>query len=130
MRAGSPWNCTRVARETNPSRQRLVVRKHLEDRAVGGGDVLWIAGERRPAEGPLAFAEERSNVLGHEARDVERIRDARLHGLAPDVVAVIEDDAAAALQRQHGLDVPSHRGNASRDVALGITGAEREGRLQ
>ena len=85
------------AGQPDPPRQRLVVGKQLEDGAIGGRDVVRIAGQRRPPERALAFAEQRPDVLGHEAGNVERIGDAGVNGLRPDVVAVIEDDTAATL---------------------------------
>ena len=96
MRAGSPWNWMRSPRHRDPARQRLVVREHLERQAVGAVDVLGIAGERHPAERPAAFAEQRPDVLGHEARDVVRALHARLLRLRADVVAVIERHGAGA----------------------------------
>ena len=66
------------------------VGEQLEDELVGAPDVLRIAGEGDPAKGPLALAEERTDVLRHEAGDVEGVGDAPLLGLGADVVAVVE----------------------------------------
>ena len=54
-----------------------------------------IARQRGPAERSLAFAEQRPDVLGHEAGNVERVGDAGLLRLRADVVAVVEGDRAA-----------------------------------
>ena len=86
-----------LAGQPNPAAQRLVVGEHLERGAIGDADVLGIAGQRRPAERSLAFAEERPDVLGHEAGNLERVGDAGFDGLGADVVAVVERDRAAAL---------------------------------
>ena len=59
------------------------------------GDVGGVAGERRPAERALALAEERADVRGHEAGDVEGVGHAAPRGEAAQVVAVVEGDRAA-----------------------------------
>ena len=53
-----------------------VVAKLAHDRLVGAVDVFRVAGERRPAKGTFALAEERPDVRRHEARVVKGIRDA------------------------------------------------------
>jgi hypothetical protein len=113
-----------LARQADPAHQRLVVREHLERRLVGDADVLRIAGERRPSERPLALAEQRPDVLGHEARDVERVGHAGLTRLRADVVAVVEGNRAPVLEHQHGAHVRGHRRHGSRDVVLGIAIAQ------
>ena len=60
-----------LACQREPSRQRLVVREHLGGQPVGAVDVRGIAGERHPAERSAAFAEQRADVFGHEAGDIE-----------------------------------------------------------
>ena len=62
-----------LAREVDPADQRLVVPEHLERGVVGDADVFGIARERDPAERSLAFAEQRPDVLGHEAGNLERV---------------------------------------------------------
>ena len=79
-----------LLRQPDPSAQRRVAGEHLERGLRRCRDVLRIARQRRPAERPLAFAEERPNVLGHEARNLERVGDAGAHRLGADVVAVVE----------------------------------------
>ncbi len=64
----------------DPAGQGLVLGELLEDGLVRGVDVLRFAGERRPAEGPLAEAEQRPDVFGDEARDVEGRRPLPLSG--------------------------------------------------
>ena len=54
-------------------------------------DVGGVAGQRHPAERPLALAEERPDVGGDEAGIVEGALVAAVPRLAADVVAVVED---------------------------------------
>ena len=61
---------------------------------VSGGDIRGLARKRHPAERPAAFAEQRPDVLGHEAGNRESVRDAAVRRHAPDVVAVIEGHRA------------------------------------
>ena len=96
------------AGQRQPAGQRLIVREEFGGQAVGAVNVLRIAGERHPTKGTAAFAEQRSNVLGHEARNIVGAFHARLPGLGADVVAVIEGHGAPLLQREHGFDVNSH----------------------
>src|SRR5258707_18170 len=60
------------ARELDPSNEIGVVAHRAEDHLVGRRDVGRVPGERRPAEGALAAAEQRSDVGWHETRYVER----------------------------------------------------------
>ena len=69
-RAGPGTARARCASRSQRTR-RLVVREGVHQRAVGRVDVLGIAGERDPAERPLALAEERADVRGDEAGVVE-----------------------------------------------------------
>ena len=89
--------------------QRLVLREQVEHRLVGAGDVLRVAGQRRPAERALALAEQRPDVGRDEAGEVERARVAGQLRLAADRVAVVEDLGALVLEADHRLDVAGHR---------------------
>lgn len=91
MRAGSPWKWTRSCGHLDPAVQRLVLREQLQHRLVGLVDVGRLAGERGPAEGALALAEEGADVGGDEAGEVEGAVVPGEPGLAADGVAVIED---------------------------------------
>src|SRR5437773_1368543 len=82
---------------TPPPLQAVVVGERLGHRAVGRRDVARIPGERRPAERPLALAEERPDVRRNEPGIGERVGEAALDRLAAEVVAVIEDLGAVAL---------------------------------
>ncbi len=98
MRAGSPWKATRSCAMRIQRCSARVLGEGLEDRLVGLPQVLGIAGEHRPAEGPLALAEQRPDEQRHEAADVEGLGDAGLLRLPAQVVAVVEGDGAALLQ--------------------------------
>ena len=97
-----------LAREVDPAAENAVLREHLQDEIVGGVNVGGIARERRPAERAAAFAEQRTNVGGHEAREIEGVFHAVLEGEGADVVAVVEGDRAHLLQLEHAFDVAGH----------------------
>jgi hypothetical protein len=77
-----------------PTRQSFVFGEELEDRAIRPVDVCRVSRERDPAEGALAFTEQRAHVLLDESRDLERALDAGLLGVRTDVVPVLEADRA------------------------------------
>ena len=116
----------------DPALQVVVLREQLEDGAVGGGDVLRVAGERGPAERALALAEQRPDVGGHEAGEGERALVAALAGLVADRVAVVEDLGAGVQEADHRLDVLGHRGPRPVGELLGLllrrSRASRRGR--
>src|SRR6476620_9861364 len=99
-----------VLRAADPLVQALVVREELEHGPVGRSDVTRVARERGPAERALALAEERADVGGHEARELEGAVVAALTGLVADRVAVVEDLGAGVLELHHRLDLLGHRG--------------------
>ena len=103
----------------DPPAQPLVVGEQLEDRPVGRGDVGRVAGERRPAERPLALAEQRPDVRRHEAREVEGPVEPALAGLVADRVAVVEDLGAAV----HGTRPSPRRGGPSTPAAAAVSPA-------
>ncbi len=105
MRQGRPWKCTFSPAMRDPAGDHLVVGEGLEHGAVGARDVGRVARERRPAEGPVAAAEERPDVGRHEALEGEGVGVAGRLRLAADVVAVVEDVGAGPLQGDHRLDV-------------------------
>ena len=107
----------------------LVVPERLHEGAVGGEDVLGIAGEGDPAERSLPFTEEGADEGGHEA-GIREIAHARVLRLAADVVAVVEENGALALQLEHGAHVPAHRLVGARQVALGVARTEGAGILR
>src|SRR3569832_1682762 len=98
-----------IARQTQPAIQRAIVRKHLQREIVSLANVLWITRQRHPAKRSFPFAEERANVLRHEARYLKCILATRVEREIANVVAVIDSDRSHALQRDHCFDVSRHR---------------------
>ena len=100
-----------LARHVQPAVQVLVFGEELQDGFVGAVDILRVAGERHPAEGPFALAEQRADVGRHKAGKLEGIVHAVVKGALAQVVAVIEHLRARLLEIQHGLHMarPSNR---------------------
>ena len=67
--------------KADPARQRFLLRKGLKDCFIGPVDVFRVAREGRPAKRAATLTEERANVLGDEAGDLKRLRNARCYGL-------------------------------------------------
>ena len=97
-----------LLRGVDPLVQVLVVREELLDRVVRDLDVLGVAGERHPAEGAEALAEQRADVRRDEARELEGAGVAGVAGLVADRVAVVEDLGALVLELDHRLDLRGH----------------------
>ena len=76
--------------------------------------------------GPGAAAEERPDVGGDEAREVEGMLEAGIARLGAQVVAVVEDVAAGVLQVEHRLHVPDGRLARPAHVLVGVRVAQRE----
>ena len=76
--------------------------------------------QRDPAERTAALAELRPDERRNEARVVEGVRDAGRLGLGAEVVAVVEDDRARVLEREHRPDVVGHRRHRPADVLVGL----------
>ena len=108
MRAGRPWKCTRSCGELDPAADVLLVAEQLEDRLVRRVDVGRIARQRDPPERPLALAEERPDVGGHEAGIGEGVVVAVVGGDAAQRVAVVERLGAAPAERADRVDVREH----------------------
>ena len=124
---GQPLEVDALLREGDPPAQVLVVREQLEHEGVRARDVLRIAGERDPPERTFPLAEQRADVLGDEAGNLERVLDAGVERDGAEVVAVVEGDGAPPLEREHGAHV-THRGRrAARHVLIGIALAQRRG---
>src|ERR1700752_871859 len=79
-----------IARQTQPTIQRAIVRKHLECQIVRFANVFRISRKRHPSKRSFAFAEKRSNVFGNKARYLERIGASRIKRLLANVVAVVK----------------------------------------
>src|SRR5271166_1189430 len=115
-----------LAGEVDPAAEDAVVREHLQDQIVGGVDVGGIAGERRPAKRAAAFAEERPNVGGHEAREIVGVLHAMLKSEGANVVPVVEGDGAHLLELEHAFNVAGHGVERLLDIGLGIALAQLE----
>src|SRR4051812_32485359 len=72
------------AREANPAAEGRVTREHVEREIVRRRNVGRVPGERCPAERPFANAEERPDVLRHEAGNLKGVRYARCQRLTAD----------------------------------------------
>ncbi len=114
-----------LPRHVQPVVQVGVIRQQLLHLGIGAIDVFGIAGQRGPAERADAAAEQRTDVGGHEAREVERILDAFFQRHLADVVAVVDHGNAHAMEVEHGADVLGHRGARSGGDALGVGLAAR-----
>src|SRR2546427_13280500 len=92
-----------LLREPDPAMQVLVLGEELEHQAISAMQVARVARQRHPPERPLALAEQGPDVLGNEARDVERVGDACVPRLGANVVAVIEgqDRKSTRLNSSH-----------------------------
>ena len=97
------------AGQPDPACEGFVLREQFQHRAVGGGDVLGVTRQRSPAERAVALAEQRTDVCGHEAREVERALAATEFRLAAQGVAVVEDLGALVEEAEHRVDVVCHR---------------------
>ena len=126
MRHGNPWNLIRLRARSIQRLRILLPRKHLQHQIVGGVNVGGIAGKRRPAERPAAFAEQRTNVRGHESGKIVSVLHAVLEGEGANVVAVVEGDRAHLLQLEHAFDVARHGVERALDICFGIALAQRQ----
>ncbi len=92
---------------------------------VGAVDVLGVAGERHPAEGTHAAAEQWPDISRDEAGEIEGVLDADVARHLADVVAVIDGGDARLVEGQHGAHLRRHRGLGRSGHALGIARAPR-----
>ena len=123
-RRARPSRCAPAGPGTDASRAPCrascagaVVGNKLLDLRVGAVDVLGVPGQRDPAEGADAAAEQRPDVGGHEAGEVERVLDPVVAGDLADVVAVVEYRDAHALKAQQVPDMVLHRRGSGRGTA-------------
>src|SRR5437588_735483 len=70
-----------LPRQPDPVDEVRILREQLENDFVRAKEILRIAGEGDPAERPLAFAEQGTDVLRDEPRNVESILDAGIFRL-------------------------------------------------
>jgi hypothetical protein len=76
--------------QSDPTGERSIFGKELEDGLVGAIDIFWIAGECYPAEGAFASTEQRVNVGWDEAGKIECMCFSCVQSLPTQVVAVVE----------------------------------------
>ena len=98
-----------LARHVEPVVQMRVVGQQFLHLGIGLVDVLGIARQRRPAERTDAAAEERADVSGNEAGEIESIIDALVLRDLADIIAIIGRRHARGLKIEHRADVHSHR---------------------
>ena len=98
-----------LARHVEPAVEVRVVGDQLLHLGVGLVDVLGIARQRGPAERADAAAEQRPDIGGDEAGEVEGVGDALVEGFLADVVAIVEGRNAHFLEGEHRLDMAGHR---------------------
>jgi hypothetical protein len=108
----------------------LIGGEELQEFVVGDVDVARVAGEGDPAERATPDAELGADEGGYESREVEGVLVAPVVRTLADVIAVVEGDAAAALQLDHGADVPFHAGQREIHVVVGVRGSCFLGLLQ
>src|SRR5713226_5263877 len=104
----------------DPAHQRGVVGELLDHGAVGDGNVLRVARQRNPAKGSFAFAEQWTDVGGHEAWELERARAAAQLRLGTQAVAVIENLGAVVEEVDHRVDVARHALSRAANVFTGV----------
>src|SRR5690606_4992850 len=98
-----------VAGHIQPADNRFVFGEKLFDLGVGFIDVLGVAGQCYPAEGALAFTEQRTDVGGHESREIEGVGHAGIGGNLSDIVAVVDSGNAHRVEVEHGFDMNGAR---------------------
>src|SRR5207247_8052219 len=110
--------------ELEPPLEERVVGEQLLQPCVDRRDILFVAGERGPAEGADAAAEERPDIGRDEARVCERFRYSGFIGLPAKIVAIIENIAAGSDELEQTLDVPGDRLAGAAEIRIGIARAE------
>jgi len=117
------------ASEFDPALECVVCWKTLEEGFVSPADIRGIAREREPAKRPHPLAEQRADVLGHEAWNVDGVDICLFFDLSTEIVAVLERECALVLEGEHGIDVARHRVVALREILLWVAFAECSGFL-
>ena len=97
-----------LPRQVEPAVQVGIVGDELLHPDIGAINVLGIARQRDPAERADAATEERPDVGGDKARQIERVLDPGVERLLADVVAIIEHRYAERAVTQQRLDMPGH----------------------
>jgi hypothetical protein len=92
---GQPLEGHFLAGHIQPAVQVFILREERFDGPIGGVDILRVAGKRHPAEGSLALAEQRADIGGDKAREVEGVFHAVIKGPLAQVIAVSNTSAPA-----------------------------------
>src|SRR6266404_3751724 len=127
---GQPLKLDPLFRQFHPARKRLVFRKQVECEPIGARDVFRVATQCNPAERATSFAKERPNVFWNETGNIKCVLDARFLRLSANVVSIIKSHYAFFLQREHRLNMNSHRTHGALDVVVWIFRSEGERVLQ
>src|SRR5262249_10021175 len=75
--------------QRDPAAQMLILRKQIEYQLIGAGNVRGLAGKRRPAKRPFAFAEQWPDIRRHKSGKVVGVLQSLLIREVPNVVAVV-----------------------------------------
>ena len=102
-----------LPRHVEPVMEMGVVGQQFLHLGVGLVDILRIARQRRPAERADTPTEERADVGGDEAGEVEGIVDALVLRHLADIIAIVGRGHARRLEIQHGADMDGHAGLGS-----------------
>src|SRR4051812_9307857 len=112
-------------RQIDPAAQDAILREHLEDQIISDHDIRRLARKRNPAEWSAPFAEQRTDVGGHESGKIVSVLYAALKSEGSDVIAIVEGHGPHLLQTQHALNVMSDRVERLLRVALRVALAQR-----
>ena len=96
-------------RHIEPIVQVGIVGNKLLDLGVGGKNILRVARQGRPAERADAAAEQRTDIGGHEAGEIERVAHPLFERHLADVVAVVDGGDAGMAISEHRAHVLRHR---------------------
>ena len=121
---GQTLEADAFARHVEPAVQGGIVGNQFFHFGIGFVDVFGVARQSHPAERADAAAEQRADVGGHEAGEIESVGHAFFFRHLADVVAVIEGGHAHFLEIEHGLHVYGHRffGGFHRAFGVGFGG--------
>ena len=103
-----------------PAVQVLIFREELHQLFISLVNIFRVTRKRHPAEGPLAFAEERANISRNKAGEVEGFLNALVISPLANIVAVIKSDRARFLHADHRLNMFCHGLQRKFDVFLRV----------
>lgn len=106
--------------QTDPTVQRLVIRKCIQNCLIGDSQIGRITRQNHPAERTFSFTEKRTDVLWDKSRNPERFFNTCLNRLSPDIVSVIHSFGSSLLHIQHGRNMNPHRSDGSQFITFRI----------